>query len=68
MLFYSDINTCIVTTVSAVSNTLTWYAKLRLQLVLYVFMHDIYLYKKHTWVLSNSFVLIESAASSSLTL
>ena len=33
MLYYFDINTCIVTTVSGVSNTLTRRATLRLQLV-----------------------------------
>ena len=33
MLYYFDINTCIVTTVSGVSNTLTRHATLRLQLV-----------------------------------
>ena len=36
MLYYFDINTCIVTTVSSVSNTLTRRATLRLQLVSYI--------------------------------
>ena len=36
MLYHFVINTCIVTTVSGVSNTLTWRATLRLQLVSYI--------------------------------
>ena len=45
MLYYFDINTCIVTTVSGVSNTLTRRATLRLQLVyIYIVIKFIFSY------------------------
>ena len=42
MLYYFDINTCIVTTVSGVSDTLTRRATLRLQLVHNIIMKYFY--------------------------
>ena len=39
MLYYFDINTCIVTTVSGISDTVTRRATLRLQLVIVIYVN-----------------------------